>query len=328
MHLDRTFLLCLAALLAAPLTGCPSGDDDDSADDDDSVADDDDAADDDDSVVDDDDSVNKNDVDGDGFEADVDCDDNNAAIHPDQAESCWNGVDDNCDGIADQAQGGSWYYRSNGDKQSFGTTANSWTLNSDFTVELWVRRFGPPGQEVRILRTMGGGQTSDARLVVDLFTDNRVELEVVGSGNTGGHGYTTANAALHDGFWHHVAFVFTRSTNTGIAYIDGTPSATWTPSSSFATQPLEILSLVQLGENSPMDQDADFDDVRIWAVGRTADEVATDACNPIAAETTGLLANLTFEAAFETPDDGPFGLVWTSAGQKALVYASRQPHIW
>ncbi len=328
MHLDRTFLLCLAALLALPLAGCPSGDDDDSSGDDDDSADDDDSVgDDDDSTGDDDDSVD-NDVDGDGWDADADCDDNNAAIHPDQPESCWNGVDDNCDGLSDQAQAGSWYYASNSDKQSFGTTAASWSLSSDFTVELWMRRVGAPGQEVRILRTLGGGQTSDARLVVDLFTDDRVELEVVGAGNTGGHGTTATDGTLNNGSWHHVAFVFTRSTNTGIAYVDGIQSATWNPASSFATQPLEILSLVQLGENSPMSQNADFDDVRIWQVGRTAAEVAADACNPIDSETSGLLVNLTFEESFEAPDDGPFALMWTNIGQKAILYAARQPHPW
>lgn len=40
------------------------------------------------------------DNDGDGFTADVDCDDGHATINPDAAEAC-NGVDDDCDGLAD-----------------------------------------------------------------------------------------------------------------------------------------------------------------------------------------------------------------------------------
>jgi MYXO-CTERM domain-containing protein len=41
------------------------------------------------------------DADGDGYAADVDCNDGNADIHPGAAESC-NGVDDNCDGATDE----------------------------------------------------------------------------------------------------------------------------------------------------------------------------------------------------------------------------------
>lgn len=59
------------------------------------------------------------DADGDGYSADVDCDDDEAAIHPDAAEVCDN-VDNNCDGLLDDAdpalQGApSWNLDSDGD---------------------------------------------------------------------------------------------------------------------------------------------------------------------------------------------------------------------
>lgn len=37
------------------------------------------------------------DLDGDGFTSDVDCDDNNASVNPDQTEEPYNGIDDDCD---------------------------------------------------------------------------------------------------------------------------------------------------------------------------------------------------------------------------------------
>jgi hypothetical protein len=64
------------------------------------------------------------DADGDGFTSDEDCDDTNAAIHPDAAEIC-NGVDDNCDGDTDDADAAldtstatDWY--ADTDSDSFG----------------------------------------------------------------------------------------------------------------------------------------------------------------------------------------------------------------
>ena len=41
------------------------------------------------------------DEDGDGYEASVDCDDNDEAVHPDAEETPGDGVDSNCDGEDD-----------------------------------------------------------------------------------------------------------------------------------------------------------------------------------------------------------------------------------
>jgi hypothetical protein len=41
------------------------------------------------------------DVDGDGYDASVDCNDRERDVHPGTTETCGNGVDDNCNGTAD-----------------------------------------------------------------------------------------------------------------------------------------------------------------------------------------------------------------------------------
>jgi hypothetical protein len=45
------------------------------------------------------------DADGDGFCADVDCDDHDAAVHPGAAEVCGDGLDNDCDGVVDNGCG-------------------------------------------------------------------------------------------------------------------------------------------------------------------------------------------------------------------------------
>jgi|GEM_PF-6883744 len=61
------------------------------------------------------------DGDGDGFAANVDCDDTNAAVNPGATEIC-NQIDDNCDTQTDEGVTSAFYY--DGDGDGFGTEAN------------------------------------------------------------------------------------------------------------------------------------------------------------------------------------------------------------
>ena len=54
------------------------------------------------------------DQDGDGFDATEDCDDQNPRVHPGVYERC-DGVDNDCDGVVDEAGGPTWYLDGDGD---------------------------------------------------------------------------------------------------------------------------------------------------------------------------------------------------------------------
>ncbi|MFH1464755.1 MAG: MopE-related protein [Pseudomonadota bacterium] len=73
------------------------------------------------------------DADGDGYEIGVDCDDDDAGVHPGADEAC-NQVDDDCDGEVDEATGSQWYEDSDGD--GFGNPYS--TLQACEQPEGWV----------------------------------------------------------------------------------------------------------------------------------------------------------------------------------------------
>ena len=62
------------------------------------------------------------DLDGDGFDADEDCDDDNADIHPSATEIC-DGVDNDCDGETDEQVTSTYYL--DADEDGFGDPAHS-----------------------------------------------------------------------------------------------------------------------------------------------------------------------------------------------------------
>ena len=69
------------------------------------------------------------DSDGDGWPADQDCDDNDASVNPDSVEVC-NDLDDDCNGVVDDAAGDLWYADADGDGHGDPETS---TLSCDGT---------------------------------------------------------------------------------------------------------------------------------------------------------------------------------------------------
>ena len=90
------------------------------------------------------------DVDGDGYDARVDCDDQDPAVHPSTKETCGNGRDDNCNGTAD---GCDWsgelvldgtQLTTTGDDSAIGVTLAVCDANADGVGDVVV---GAPGYQ-------------------------------------------------------------------------------------------------------------------------------------------------------------------------------------
>ena len=88
----------------------------------------------------------KLDQDGDGFtELTGDCDDLDANVHPEAQEVCYNGIDDNCNGVEDEegaTSGRVWYVDLDGDAVHVALRADSNPRRDEQAIA--SSRRGPP----------------------------------------------------------------------------------------------------------------------------------------------------------------------------------------
>jgi hypothetical protein len=163
----------------------------------------------------------------------------------------------------------------------------------DFTLEAWVcsRQGGT------ILSCSGGSagqRTGGWRLV--LQPDGRIEL--ANDGGTSYHSVTPEPWVLN-GSWHHVAAV--RSSGRAVIYVDGVLpvhsellGSLWTDD---VTKPLRLLAGATDQGPGPCNWlDGDLDELRVWNVARTADQIAIYRGQQLPPRQSGLVGHWTFDA--------------------------------
>jgi hypothetical protein len=191
-----------------------------------------------------------------------DCDDNNAAVHPNATENCSNNIDDDCDGLVDEGSGNALNF--DGDNDRVEVPDNpllDMEPGEPFTIETWIYQNGTAVQE-HILGKRSGCFSNTFNYV--LFADETQ----VSFGGSYAPGVVGNGTPLPANIWTHIAVTYNGSTLR--MYTNGNLSGT-------ATAPLgptndDPLTLGAAGTCGLL-LHGSLDEVRIWNTVRTQAQI-------------------------------------------------------
>jgi len=178
-----------------------------------------------------------------------------------------------------------------GDAVSFGDNHDPGT--SDFTWECWARKTTATTGVMLNKRPSGGAGAN-----------NGVTWPINSSGQSdpfiddGGGNFirVTAGSGFNDGFWHHHAFTWETSTGTLRSYADGALIGTSVDSLMIGAN-FNNATLFRVGSDPVPGNflNGEVDEVRIWNVKRTLQEIRDNRFRHIAKNTTNLVGYYRFE---------------------------------
>ncbi len=159
-------------------------------------------------------------------------------------------------------------------------------VSGDFTLECWFRSTQMAGEEWQWYFGMGlvdgevAGVTNDFGLALGA---GKVLFGTGGTSDT-----TIHSGVVADGQWHHVAATREQASGAMKLYVDGQLVASGTGGTAPLTAPLNMrVGSLATGTNFFQ---GELDDVRIWNVARTANEISQSMVYPLAGTETGLAA--------------------------------------
>jgi len=207
----------------------------------------------------------------------IDCNDNNASIHPGAAEVCGNAVDDNCNSVIDENTL-SLSFDGVNDEVSCGNTVGNFGTGN-FTVEMRFRTTAT--SKVLISKRLVCDCANFWSLSVNSIGNLEMEMREEGCANST---LATTNAVIIDNNWHQVAVV-RDGTNLKI-YIDGILDISngWSPQNFSNTANLTLGN----GPCNSIDFSGQMDEVRIWTLARTAAEINTFKNSSLTGQESGL----------------------------------------
>ena len=266
------------------------------------------------------------DNDGDGATLSEDCDDNDPNNYPGNAEFCFDGSDNDCDDTIDRAENGMSFIHL-GDPQTIspGGRLDFWApagmdWSTAFTWEAWVKMDVPPTtDDVRLFWHRGdGGGADGAYVAVDLYRGSNEypqsapQLEARAANGTPGGGQSDTGLESQTPVWQHVAMSHDPSARTLQMYVDGIPAGLRAMSEEWYDEPVIPAAYMQFGGCcGPIGSLLSLDDVRLWSVTRSAEDIAATMCDTVPSTATGLVFNWDFEdpsGEYQQGDSGPNAL--------------------
>jgi len=193
----------------------------------------------------------------------------------------------------EDAQGPSGYALRFDGASNFVRVPNNPTLEpkEEMTIEMWACIDGPQSMNTRLLRKAGNMQPGYL-LAADQVGDGRMQIRFdVGSG------VIRAGSSKHTeyaGAWHHFAGVYAK--DTIVFYVDGCPV------DKQSHEPKEIMHSpvdLYIGHGAPGGPTEYFkgmiDEVRVWNVARTPQQIEANMYRTIPVDTSGLAAYWKFD---------------------------------
>jgi len=176
----------------------------------------------------------------------------------------------------------------NGTNQSVNCNSNLTNLNNaSFTLEAWINTSS--GSEGIIVCNNANNVWEAGERA--FFVNDIGRPTFSGFNNNS----ITSNKEVDDGIWHHVAVVWDYTTPPGIGriYVDGfdrTEASTYVASASANVGVFRLGRPNYNGNEAPNFFDGTMDEVRIWNVARSGAQIRLGMVDPVAVNSTGLLA--------------------------------------
>ncbi len=174
-----------------------------------------------------------------------------------------------------------------------------------YTVEFWV--IGLSGQDEKRVFSESNRSGNNAPLFnistgrVSASATDKIDIFIRNDAGTNLINHEVSTDVVFDGTWHHVAWVDNNGTTS--LYIDGVdnPIMDYTPAGSFSLEASTIAALDRTnGFGITNYFQGQVDELRIWNVARTQQQIRDNMCKKLTGNETGLVAYYRFDASSGT----------------------------
>ncbi|MBK7965244.1 MAG: hypothetical protein IPK10_08065 [Bacteroidetes bacterium] len=216
----------------------------------------------------------------------TDCNDTNVTVVPTNVdEVVCNGSDDNCNGLIDE-NNGLWF---DGINDIVTLSTGSTTLNGTFTVECWAK----PNRTTGSMSVMGSRSPNSNGFDFKFSGGNIIHGDI-GNGSTWLTNSADVPLNYVAGQWYHIAYVV-EPTKYSI-YLNGVLAAreriSGTPLLLGPNNQLVLGNAASSGLNEFFE--GTIDEVRIWSIARSSNDIVQAMSHEIPASTPGLFAYYNF----------------------------------